>query len=91
MFIIVCYDIPSNRRRNQVAQTLEGFGYRVQESVYECEVSTEQFGKMKQKVLKRIETREDAVRYYSLCVDCLTKIEIIGLGEVRRNKKFYVV
>ena len=91
MFIVVCYDIPSNKRRNKVAQTLEGFGYRVQESVFECEVSAEQYGKMKQKIMKRIETKEDSVRYYNLCTNCLTKIEIAGLGEVKRNEKFYVV
>lgn len=91
MFIVVCYDIPSNKRRNKVAQTLEGFGYRVQESVFECEVSAEQYGKMKQKIMKRIETKEDSVRYYNLCTNCLTKIEIVGLGEVKRNEKFYVV
>ncbi len=91
MFIVVCYDIPSNKRRDKVAQTLEGFGYRVQESVFECEVNTEQFGKMKQKIMKRIETKEDSVRYYNLCANCLTKIEIAGLGEVKRDERFYVV
>lgn len=91
MFIIVCYDIPNNKRRSKVAQTLEGFGYRVQESVFECEVSADQFGRMKQKVMKSIEAKEDSVRYYSLCANCLSKIEIAGLGEVKREEKFYVV
>ena len=91
MFIVVCYDIPSNKRRNKVAQTLEGFGYRVQESVFECEVSAEQYGKMKQKITRRIEAEEDSVRYYSLCANCLAKIEIAGLGEVKRDERSYVV
>ncbi len=91
MFIVVCYDIPSNKRRNKVAQTLEGFGYRVQESVFECEVSAEQYGKMKQKIMKRIETKEDSVRYYNICANCLTEIELDGLGEVKRDERFYMV
>ncbi|MFC1968568.1 CRISPR-associated endonuclease Cas2 [Chloroflexota bacterium] len=91
MFIMVCYDITSNKRRNEVAQTLEGFGYRVQESVFECEVNTEQYRKMKQRITRQIAAGEDGVRYYSLCANCLTKIEIAGLGEVKRDEKFYVV
>jgi CRISPR-associated protein Cas2 len=91
MFVIVCYDIPSNKRRNKVAQTLEGFGYRVQESVFECEVNAGQFMKMKQKITNRMEPGEDSIRYYNLCSNCLTKIEISGLGEVKRDKRFYLV
>lgn len=91
MFIVVCYDIPSDKRRNKVAQALEGFGYRVQKSVFECEVTADQFNKMKQKVTKRIKIEEDSVRYYNLCLNCLRKIEITGLGMVMRDEPFYVV
>ena len=36
MFIIVCYDIASDKRRNKVAKKLKDFGERVQRSVFEC-------------------------------------------------------
>ena len=90
MFIVVCYDIPDNGRRNRVAQALKGFGYRVQKSVFECEVNDEQFARMKKKVARRIVTDEDSVRYYSLCATCLKKIEISGLGEVKRAEPFFI-
>lgn len=91
MFVVVCYDIPSDRRRDKVAQALKGFGYRVQRSVFECEVTSEQFQKMKQRVTKRIEPKEDSVRYYNLCASCLPKIEISGMGQVRRDEPFFMV
>ena len=91
MFIVVCYDIPSDKRRNSVAHALEGFGYRVQKSVFECEVTTDQFTKMKHRVTKRIRVDEDRVRYYALCAKCLGKIEIAGAGTVKRAETFYVV
>lgn len=91
MFVVVCYDIPSDRRRDKVAQTLKGFGYRVQESVFECEINAEQFSKMKQRLTKKIHAEEDSVRYYSLCADCLGKIEICGPGDIKREKPFFVV
>ena len=36
MFYVICYDIPDNRRRNQLAKELKGFGTRVQYSVFEA-------------------------------------------------------
>ena len=36
MFYLVCYDIVSDYRRNKVSQLLEGYGIRVQRSVFEC-------------------------------------------------------
>lgn len=88
---MVCYDIPDDRRRNKVAETLEGYGYRVQKSVFECEVTPDMFDKMKKKLNKRIEAAEDSVRYYQLCQECLKKISIDGLGEVKREKPYFVV
>jgi hypothetical protein len=45
MFYLVTYDIPSSgsgdRRRTQLAKRLEGFGLRVQYSVFEIEISPE--------------------------------------------------
>ena len=83
--------MPDNKRRSKVAQILEGFGYRVQKSVFECEVNVEQFKKMKQRVLKEIDKEGDSVRYYILCSNCLNKIQICGLGKVARNEPFFVV
>jgi len=83
--------MPDDKRRNRVSQVLEGFGYRVQKSVFECEVTLEQFKKMKQRVTTEIDVEEDGVRYYVLCANCLNKIEISGLGKVIRDEPFFVV
>ena len=37
-FVLVCYDIPDDRRRTKVMQTLLDFGRRVQYSVFECDL-----------------------------------------------------
>ncbi|MEW6141528.1 MAG: CRISPR-associated endonuclease Cas2 [Chloroflexota bacterium] len=91
MFIVVTYDIPGDHRRNRVAKALEGFGYRVQFSVFECEVDEAQFRKMREKVAGRINPEEDSVRYYLICQSCLAKIIIDGLGQVQREKPLFVV
>ena len=35
---LVCYDITSDRVRNKIVKTLEGYGRRVQYSVFECDL-----------------------------------------------------
>lgn len=90
MFILVCYDIPDDKRRTRLSNSLKGFGYRVQRSVFECEVNQQLFDKMAARVKKIINTEEDSVRYYSLCQSCLPKIMIDGLGEVQREKPYFV-
>jgi CRISPR-associated protein Cas2 len=91
MFIVVSYDIPDNKRRSRVAKTLEGYGYRVQKSVFECELTPALYEKMKKRLEKRVNPEEDSVRYYPLCRTCLGKISISGVGEVMREKAFFVV
>jgi len=91
MFIVVCYDIPDNRRRSRLGKMLEAYGYRVQKSVFECEVSSELYQKMRRRVERLVSKTDDSVRYYSLCQNCLSKVEICGLGEVRREKSLFVV
>jgi CRISPR-associated protein Cas2 len=91
MFVVVCYDIPDNKRRTRVGKTLEGYGYRVQKSVFECEVSPDLYQKMKRRVEKLVAKEEDSVRYYNLCQNCIGRVEICGLGEVQREKSLFVV
>ena len=35
MFYLICYDVVNDRRRNRVSRLLEGYGLRVQKSVFE--------------------------------------------------------
>lgn len=70
---------------------LEGYGYRVQKSVFECEVSSQLNEKMRTRITRVIEPAEDSVRYYILCQNCLPNIHISGLGEVQRDKPLFVV
>jgi CRISPR-associated protein Cas2 len=91
MFITVCYDIPDDKRRTRVSKTLEGFGYRVQKSVFECDIELPLYEKMQKRITKIVNVEEDSVRYYCLCQTCVSKITISGLGEVKREKPFFVV
>lgn len=81
MFLVVSYDIPSDKRRNKVAKTLEDYGARVQYSVFEVNLDARQVAKMRTRLKKLIDESEDSIRFYTLCAACFKQIEVLGQGQ----------
>ena len=80
MFILVSYDIPDNKRRTKVAKILEGYGDRVQYSVFECDLPARHIEKMLKEISGVLNESEDSVRVYRLCRSCAPKIMVKGQG-----------
>src|SRR6266511_1773180 len=53
MLYVISYDISVDRRRARVAKLLEGFGQRVQYSVFECDLTESQYAVL-QRNLRRM-------------------------------------
>jgi CRISPR-associated protein Cas2 len=71
MDILVSYDVNTQdkegrRRLRRVAKICEGWGQRVQLSVFECRVSDVELERMKQRLLKVIDRELDSLRIYRL-------------------------
>ncbi len=47
MYLVVSYDITNNKARNKIVSILESYGFRVQKSVFEVEITQNQFTRMK--------------------------------------------
>lgn len=92
MFIIASYDISDNRRRTSVAKILEGFGVRVQYSVFECDLSARQLERLEGLLWRVIKPEEgDDVRLYFLCQGCLPKRMRLGFELTAVREAFYRV
>lgn len=79
MFLyLVTYDIPSNKRRKKVSDLLEGYGKRVQYSVFECVLEPNKFAELKKRLKKRVNLEEDSVRFYPLSKHTLNQVETWG-------------
>ena len=76
---VVSYDITSDRRRNKIAKTLEGYGTRIQYSVFECRLTEKKYKEMYRKLIQLMTDEEDgSIRIYSVCGNCEGKIRTIG-------------
>lgn len=91
MFYAICYDIPDDRRRLQVAKVLKDYGERVQYSVFEANLRPEELEKIKLRVGAVLECEEDSVRIYPLCAGCVKRIEIHGAGKVTQDPEIIVI
>ena len=91
MFVLVVYDISSDKRRTKLHDTLLDYGTPVQYSVFECIVDAERLNKMKQAVNKVIKPTKDRVRFYYLCQRCLARTEVTSGPEVLHESEAIVI
>ena len=84
---LVTYDVAHPRRLRRVAKILEGFGVRLQYSVFECPLDEMRFAQAKAALQPIIKHDEDQVLFVSLgpaAGDATLVIEAMGLPyEVR--------
>ncbi len=78
LFYVVAYDIPNDKRRKKVSDLLEGYGKRVQYSVFECVLTQAKYDELRSKLRKRVKLSEDSVRFYPLSRQMLSQVETWG-------------
>ena len=78
LFYVVVYDIPDDKRRKKVSDLLEGYGQRVQYSVFECILTQTQYNELRERLRKRVKLLEDSVRFYPLSKHTLSQVETWG-------------
>ncbi|AFZ00749.1 CRISPR-associated endonuclease Cas2 [Calothrix sp. PCC 6303] len=90
MFVVVSYDIPEDKRRTKIHNTLKSYGQWMQYSLFECDLTDTQYAKLRSRLSKLIKPQEDSVRFYFLCACCKGKVERIG-GEMPRNDTMFFI
>lgn len=79
MRYVISYDIESDRTRRKLAKLLEGYGVRIQYSVFECNLTDKRFQKLYKEIFQLNSGKSDgSVRFYSICKNCEDKIVTIG-------------
>lgn len=73
-FWLVSYDIADPKRLRKVAKFLEGYGQRIQHSVFQVRANERDIERMKWELTKRI-VEEDSIFYFRLCQTCMEKAQ----------------
>ena len=90
-WVVVTYDIPDDRRRTKVMKALAGYGRWVQYSVFECELRPADVERMKGRLRQLIDKKQDDVRIYPLCENCLDKATVLGKAHLHRQAPYTVI
>lgn len=76
ILVVVVYDIVEDKRRKNLVKFLEGFGFRVQKSVFEARIRIKIYNKLK-KDIHKFAQGEDKIKIY--CIK--GESEVISIGE----------
>ena len=91
MLVLVVYDISDDRRRTQLATFLEGYGRRVQYSVFECFMELDEMKKLHRAIQRQVKPEEDSVRLYWMTPDAFKRALAIGEPPIEEPPAFYIV
>lgn len=83
MYILVTYDVDTisesgNKRLRQVARICKNYGQRVQNSVFECEVTEAQYCLLKDQIKEVMNEQLDSIRFYHLNKNKNHSIDTLG-------------
>ncbi len=83
MLVLITYDVSvtsegGQRRLRRISSTCLDYGMRVQNSVFECEVTPAQFVTLKNALMETFNPDEDSLRFYFLGKNGRQKVEHVG-------------
>lgn len=79
MRIVVSYDISDDKRRRKVAKIMEGYGFRVQYSVFECDLEPKKVTELQQRLRPLVKGQLwESIRFYPLHDDSAAQVVILG-------------
>lgn len=83
MLVLITYDVATTtrqgrRRLRRIARACLDYGQRVQNSVFECDVTPAHFAQLRKRILDIVEPEEDSIRFYFLGKNWKRRIEHHG-------------
>lgn len=83
MYVIIAYDVNvtsehGKSRLRKVAKECLNYGQRVQNSLFEVNLDYSKFLRLKNRLIKLIDTDKDSLRFYYLGDNWKAKVEHIG-------------
>ena len=93
MKFLITYDIVNNKNRKKLSDLLETYGYRVNYSVFECELNKTKLKKLINEIKEKKYTnnKTDSLRFYNLCENCINKsFELTNRSEIFEQKELFI-
>jgi CRISPR-associated protein Cas2 len=86
MMVLVSYDVAQDeggkRRLRNVARICQGYGNRVQYSVFECLIDPAQLAALQARLIDAIDDKYDSLRFYFLGANWRRRVQHVGAKKV---------
>ena len=79
----------TSTRRARLAAALEGWGYRLQESVIQLRLEPAELNEVRRQVTEIINQADDVIHLYPLCDSCLARSEVHGTSPALDDAGLY--
>ena len=91
MKFVIAYDIQNDKNRKKLSDILEGVGYRVNFSVFECEINETKLKKLIKSSRSLLNVKTDSLRFYRLCQNCVGKsFELCNKPAIFETRELFV-
>ncbi len=87
-YVLIIYDIISNKRRNKFAKLLKGYGFRVQKSSFEAYITKRVFNRMLKEINKFADDT-DTIRVYKILNK--NQVYLFGSNECLEGKRIIII
>lgn len=89
VYILVIYDIVSNKRRIAFSKKMEGYGFRVQKSAFEALIPEKLYRKLLAEIPGSINKDEDSVRIYRITGQ--GEVTLFGVNETVKDEEVIII
>ena len=79
----------TSTRQARLAAALEGWGYRLQESVFQLRLEPAELDEVRRQVTEIINQADDVIHLYPLCDSCLARSEVHGTAPALDDAGLY--
>jgi len=90
-YYVIVYDVKDDKRRTNIFKTLKEYASSVQYSVFEGYIAREDLIKLKHRLKKQLNEKEDSICLYSLCAGCRGQIVRFGMEIVVFGKDDIII
>lgn len=81
-FCLIAYDIVSDTKRRQAENLVQRFAVRVQDSVYEGNLTRSEITQLLDSARRLLEPATNSLRLYRLCAGCARDVDCVGVRAV---------
>lgn len=70
MRYMIAYDVSHDGDRARIAALLAAWGDRIQRSVFECTIETDELATLEREIGKLVDVQRDSVHFVPVCANC---------------------